>query len=93
MENDSFVLENLKTIVYVREKKESVYVLKPKELYEWASWSYEIGNRHQELMVENDELICLQEKGVKLLLDQLNLPYSEAKRSFTPLCKRSGHSH
>jgi urease accessory protein UreE len=90
---DCFVLEEKNILVQVQAAKEPVYILEPKKPQEWAYWAYQIGNRHQTLMITKDKLICLQEVAVKMLLDQLNIPYLLGDDVFTPAVNVSGHSH
>ncbi|MBF0289776.1 MAG: hypothetical protein HQM14_18335 [SAR324 cluster bacterium] len=92
-EGDCFVLSEEQRVVTVCESEEDVYVLQPSSSYEWAYWSYQIGNRHQALMIGKTEIICMQEPAVKQLLDQLDLYYLEDRRRFTPTVKVSGHTH
>ncbi len=92
-EGDCLILPEEQRIVTICESEENVYVVQPSSAYEWAYWSYQIGNRHQALMIGDTELVCMQEPAVKQLLDQLNIHYVEDKRRFTPAVKVSGHTH
>ena len=93
MEKNCFVLEPEQTVVQVIESPEPVYLLSPRTPHEWAYWAYQIGNRHQALMIEDEHLVCLQEPGVKILLEQLRIPFALAQHPFTQAVRVTGHSH
>lgn len=92
-EGDCFVLDAVKTIVSVREAAEPVFVIEPRTPQQWAYYAYQIGNRHQPLMIGEAELICPQEPGVERVLQQLHIPYTSASRRFTPAVQTPGHLH
>ena len=78
----------------IREADEAVYVVRPGSNQEWAYLSYQIGNRHQQLMISDTELICLRDPAVLSLFDQLNTEFDEDQRPFTPTTVASGvHKH
>ncbi len=91
--HDYLVLEREQMVIRVVEMEEDVYILTPENVQEWASLAYQIGNRHQLLMIGHHELICLQEPGVQKLFEQLGVAYRTGKHSFTPVLNVSGHSH
>lgn len=80
---DCFVLAAEKMIVEVREAPEAVYVVHPKTPQEWAYFAYHVGNRHQQVMIGETELIFLQNPAVRSLLEQLRIPFDTAMRPFT----------
>ena len=92
-EGDSFVLDAVRTIVRVREAPEPVFVIEPRTPQQWAAYAYQIGNRHQSVMIGESELICLQNPAVRSLFDQLHMPYSSDTRPFTAALANVGHSH
>ncbi|HVC20382.1 MAG TPA: urease accessory protein UreE [Vicinamibacterales bacterium] len=92
-EGDCLLLEPLRRVVRVRESEEEVFVLRPATPQEWAWDAYQIGNRHQPLMIAGDALICPRGPGVQQLLEQLRIPYVAARRPFTPAIARVGHDH
>src|SRR2546427_2923385 len=49
---DSLVLAPEHTIVTVREAVEPVFVIRPKTPQEWAYYAYQVGNRHQSVMIK-----------------------------------------
>src|SRR5690348_17925779 len=57
-DGDRFILEPLQRIVTVREAADEVYVIRPRTPQEWAWYAYQVGNRHQPLMIAGEELIC-----------------------------------
>jgi len=91
--DDCLVLDAEETIVVVREALEPVYVIHPKTPQDWAYYAYQIGNRHQQVMIGESELICLQNPAVRSLFEQLHVSYSSAERSFTAALANVGHSH
>src|SRR5262245_23983865 len=92
-EGDAFVLEAVQTVVRVREASEPVFVIEPRTPQQWAAYAYQIGNRHQPLMIGDAELICPQQPGVERVLQQLHIPYTAASRPFTPAIASPGHAH
>ncbi|HVB38181.1 MAG TPA: urease accessory protein UreE [Vicinamibacterales bacterium] len=92
-EGDRLVLEPPQRVVRVREAEEEVFVIRPATPQAWAWNAYHIGNRHQPLMISDEELICPRVPGVEQLLDQLRIPYAAARRRFTPAIARVGHDH
>ena len=75
----------------VLEEERVVYVVRPRSEHEWARCAYQVGNRHQKLMISDQELICLQDPAVRSLFDQLRVEYEEDTRPFTPVTVASGH--
>jgi urease accessory protein UreE len=92
-EGDSLVLEPERTVVRIREAAESVYVVRPRTPQDWAYYAYHVGNRHQEVMIGDTELIFLQNPAVRSLLEQLHVRFETAERGFTAALVNVGHSH
>jgi len=90
---DCFILDRERMIVVVEEAVQPVYVIRPKTPQEWAYYAYQVGNRHQSVMIGESELICLQNPAVRSLLDQLHVHYSIDARPFTAALANIGHSH
>jgi urease accessory protein len=90
---DNLVLEPERTIVGIREAAEPVYIVRPKTPQEWAYYAYHVGNRHQEVMIGETELIFLQNPAVRSLLEQLHVHYETGQREFTAALVNVGHSH
>jgi urease accessory protein len=92
-EGDFLVLEAERAIVRVREAPEPVYIVRPKTPHDWAYYAYHVGNRHQQVMIGENELVFLQNPAVRSLLDQLHVPYETDTRPFTAALANVGHSH
>ena len=92
-EGDCMVLEPERTIVRVREAAEPVYIVRPRTTREWAYYSYHVGNRHQEVMIGETELIFMQNPAVRSLLEQLHVHFETGERPFTAALVNVGHSH
>src|SRR5690349_10934109 len=90
---DCLVLAPERLIVEVREAPEAVYVVQPKTPQEWAYYAYHVGNRHQQVMIGETELIFLQNPAVRSLLEQLHVHFDLAERPFTAALANVGHSH
>lgn len=90
---DCLVLDAEQVVVAVREAVEPVYVICPKTEHEWAYYAYQIGNRHQSLMIGEKELIFPQNPAVRSLLEQLQVDYTADARPFTAALAAIGHSH
>jgi urease accessory protein UreE len=92
-EGDNLVLEPERTIVSIREASEPVYIVRPRTPQEWAYYAYHVGNRHQEVMIGDTELIFLQNPAVRSLLEQMHVDYELGQREFTAALVNVGHSH
>jgi urease accessory protein len=89
--DDCLVLDEEQTLVKVVERPESVFVIEPRSVTDWALYAYHIGNRHQPLMVTDHGLVCPDAPGVEQLLHQQHIPYTRGTRPFTPAFAVSGH--
>jgi urease accessory protein len=89
---DYLVLEQEQTIVKVQEAPEAVYIIHPTTPQEWAYYAYQVGNRHQQVMICNTELVFLQNAAVRSLLEQLHVHFETAERPFTAALANV-HSH
>src|SRR5437879_6524470 len=90
---DFLILESERTIVKINEALEPVYVVHPKTPQDWAYYSYHVGNRHQEVMIGETELIFLQNPAVRSLLEQLHVHFETGQRPFTAALVNVGHFH
>jgi len=90
---DCFVLEAVQLVAEIVERPEPVFVIHPRTAAEWALYAYQIGNRHQPLMVTDEALVCPDVPGVELLLDQHRIPHVRHVRPFTPAIIVSDHAH
>jgi urease accessory protein len=90
---DCMILEGERTIVRINEAPEPVYVVRPKTPQDWAYYAYHVGNRHQEVMIGETELIFLQNPAVQSLLEQLHAHFGTDKRPFTAALVNVGHFH
>jgi urease accessory protein len=91
-EGDCLLLPEERVAVVVREARELVYVIRAKTPQQWAYYAYHIGNRHQPVMISDQELICLQNAAARSLFDQLHVHYELDSRPFTGVLT-TGHSH
>jgi urease accessory protein len=92
-DGDRLVLDPDETIISIREAEEPVYVVKPKTPQEWAFYAYHVGNRHQQVMIGETELIFPQNPAVRSLLEQLHASFDTDRRCFTAALATVGHSH
>jgi urease accessory protein len=90
---DCFVLEPERLVVRIVERSEPVFVIEPRSGPEWALFAYQIGNRHQPLMITDHGLVCPDAPGVEQLLQQHRMPYARAMMPFTPASAVVGHHH
>jgi urease accessory protein len=90
---DCLILGPEQTIVVVREALEAVYIVRPKTQQEWAYYAYQVGNRHQQVMIGETELVFLQNPAVRGLLEQLHVQFETGERPFTAALANIGHSH
>jgi len=92
-DGDCFVLEGARRVVKVVERSEPVFVIEPRTGQEWALFAYQIGNRHQPIMITDRALVCPDVPGVEQLLQQHRMPYTRAMLPFTPAIVTPGHHH
>jgi urease accessory protein len=90
---DCLVLDDERLVVVVVERLEPVLLVEPRSASEWALFAYHIGNRHQPLMISDEALVCPDLPGVEQVLQQHHMPYTRARRAFTPATAVAGHSH
>src|SRR5256885_837066 len=90
---DCMVLAPELTIVRVEEAPEAVYVVRPATPQQWAYYAYQVGNRHQQVMIGETELIFLQNPAVRSLLEQLHIHFHSDTRPFNAALANVGHSH
>lgn len=90
---DCFVLEAARLIVAIVERPEAVFVVTPRNQDESALFAYQIGNRHQPMMLAGGALVCPDVPGVEQLLHQHHMPYARATMAFTPVAATVGHRH
>ena len=90
---DCFVLDDERRVVMVVEQPEAVFVIEPRSAPEWALFAYQIGNRHQPLMVTDHALVCPDVPGVERLLQRHKMPYARATMPFTPAANVAAHQH
>src|SRR2546422_9188838 len=92
-EGDCMILEPERTVVRIQEAPEPVYVVRPKTPQDWAYYAYHVGNRHQEVMIGETELIFLKNPAVRSLLEQLHAHFETGERPFTAALVNVGHFH
>ena len=90
---DFMILQSEKTIVAIEEAPEPVYIIRPKTAREWAYYAYHVGNRHQQVMIGDTELVFLQSPAVRSLLEQLHVHFETGVRPFTGALASVGHTH
>jgi urease accessory protein len=90
---DCMILEPERTVVSIKEAFEPVYVVRPQTPQDWAYYAYHVGNRHQEVMIGETELIFLQNSAVRSLLEQLHAHFETDERPFTAALVNVGHFH
>ena len=90
---DCLLLAEEKTLVVVVERPEPVFVIEPRTAQEWGLFAYQIGNRHQPLMITEAGIVCPAAAGVEDLLEQQAIPFTRATLPFTPAITGAGHHH
>jgi urease accessory protein len=90
---DFMILQSEKTIVAIEEAPEPVYIIRPNTPREWAYYAYHVGNRHQQVMIGDTELVFLQNPAVRSLLEQLHVHFETGVRPFTGALASVGHTH
>jgi urease accessory protein len=81
---DCLVLDALRLIVRVVELAEPVFVIEPRTPSEWGAIAYQIGNRHQPIMITDRAIVCPDVAGMEPLLRQYDIGFVSARMPFTP---------
>jgi len=89
---DCIVVNDVKTVVMVVERPEPVFLVEPHTPQEWGLYAYQIGNRHQPLMITEKGIICPDVAGVERLLAQQRIPFSRTTLPFTPTTSVANHA-
>ena len=92
-EGDALFVESLRLLVVVIERPEPVLVITPASTSEWGLYGYHIGNSHQPMMMTEQEIVCLDNIGMRQVLDQYDIPFVYATRPFTPIGQLADHRH
>jgi urease accessory protein len=90
---DVFVLDVIATCIEVLEREEPVFVIQPSTPDEWARFAYQIGNSHQPMMVADASIVCPDVAGMAQVLDYHRIPFTRARRAFTPIGHVPDHRH
>jgi urease accessory protein len=90
---DVFVLDAVATWVAVVERDAPVLVIEPPAVEDWARFAYHIGNSHQPMMVANATIVCPDVAGMAQVLDHHRIPFTRARRPFTPIGHVPDHRH
>ena len=89
---DCIVVNDVKTVVVVVERPEPMFLVEPHTPQEWGLYAYQIGNRHQPLMITEKGIICPDVAGVERLLAQQRIPFSRTTLPFTPTTSVANHA-
>jgi urease accessory protein len=90
---DCLVLDGPRVVVLVAEREEAVFVITPRTAEEWGLAAYHIGNNHLPMMIAAGAIVCPDVPGMEALLDQHQVRFSRAMRSFTPIGAAADHRH
>jgi len=90
---DLFVLDVVATCIEVLEREEPVLVIQPATPEDWARFAYHIGNSHQPMMVADAAIVCPDVAGMAQVLDYHRIPFTRARRPFTPIGQLPDHRH
>lgn len=90
---DCLVLDDPRLVISVVERAEPVFVVEPLTPQQWGLFAYQIGNRHQPLMITERGLVCPDEPGVEEMLQHHGMDYVRATIPFTPAAAFAAHGH
>lgn len=90
---DCLILDELRLVVIVTELVEPVFVVRPRTPQEWALFAYHIGNSHQPVMLSNAGIVCPDVPGMEQVLAYHAIPFTRARRAFTPVGQAATHQH
>lgn len=88
-----FVFDASPLVVWVVERAEPVFVIRPQTRQEWALFGYHIGNSHQPVMLSGDEIVCAEVPGMEQVLTYHGIGFSRSHRAFTPVSLVLDHQH
>jgi len=72
---------------------ETVLVVKTTDAEKATRIAWSIGNLHQLLQINSDELISADDPSLRQLFDQLHIEYKVETRRFEPMRSAIGHHH
>ncbi|MCL5521501.1 urease accessory protein UreE [Citrobacter cronae] len=85
--------EDENTLVAIRTKLERVYVITPKTMREMGKIAFEIGNRHTQCIIEDNEILVRYDHTLEKLMDEVGVTYEQSDRRFKEPFKYRGHQH
>jgi urease accessory protein len=92
-QGDCLVLDELQTVLIVVEREEPVLMVEPATAHECGLYAYHLGNSHQPIMFAGGAIVCPDLPGVRQVLDHHRIPFSAARRPFTPVGFVPDHRH
>ena len=92
-DGDCLVIDELRTVIVVRELAEAVFVVEPQTARDWARFAYAIGNSHQPMALAETSIVCPDVPGMLQVLEYHGIPYTRDLRAFTPVGQTPGHRH
>lgn len=81
------------TLIAIRTKLEKVYVITPKTMQEMGKMAFELGNRHTQCIIDNNEILVRYDHTLEKLMDEVGVSYEESDRRFKEPFKYRGHQH
>lgn len=90
---DCLVFPDDRLVIQVIELEEQVFVIRPTSPAEWALFGYHIGNCHQPMMLDDETIVCADLPGMVQALDYHAIPFTRARRAFTPVGQAPEHQH
>lgn len=85
--------EDENTLVAIRTKLERVYVITPKTMQEMGKIAFEIGNRHTQCIIEDNEILVRYDHTLEKLMNEVGVTYVQSDRRFKEPFKYRGHQH
>lgn len=88
---DALPIDELALVVFVVEREEAVFLVRPRSAAEWGLFGYQIGNSHQPMMISADAIVCADLPGMQQVLEHYNIPFERGTRAFTPAGGMADH--
>lgn len=85
--------EDEKRQIAVRTKLEPVIIARPQSITEMGKAAWEIGNRHTQCLIHENEIVVRYDHTLEELLDKVGVAYEQSERRFKQPFKYRGHHH
>lgn len=80
-------------VIAIRTELESVYLIKPKTMFEMGTVAFEIGNRHTPCIIEENQILIRYDHTLENLFKTVGVDYEKTEDRLKKPFKYKGHQH